>query len=141
RTNNTVPGPPVGSGLARVGPVGWLRAGRSLPALRLPTATGPKVTRTMASMATFGAAYAVASLSCTIGPFLAIVVTSFRAGSPAQGVGLFLAYAGGMGLAVAAAALAVALAHDTLIRRLRRAAPVIARAGGLLLLAAGGYGA
>jgi cytochrome c biogenesis protein CcdA len=129
----------IGIGLTLVGLGGWLLAGRSLPGLRLPTSTGPQVTRTMASMATFGAAYAVASLSCTIGPFLAIVVTSFRAGSPAAGVGLFLAYAAGMGLAVAAAALAVALAQGTLVTRLRRAAPLISRLGGLLLLVAGGY--
>jgi cytochrome c-type biogenesis protein len=128
----------IGIGLALVGLGGWLLAGRSLPRLRLAT-TGPAVTRTMASMATFGAAYAVASLSCTIGPFLAIVVTSFRAGSALEGVGLFLAYAAGMGLTVAAAALAVALAHDGVIGRLRRAAPLISRLGGLLLVLAGGY--
>jgi cytochrome c biogenesis protein CcdA len=129
----------IGIGLTLVGLGGWLLAGRSLPGLRLPTARGPQVTRTLASMATFGAAYAVASLSCTIGPFLAIVVASFRAGSPAEGVGLFLAYAAGMGLTVAAAALAVALAHGTLVTRLRKAAPLISRLGGLLPLVAGGY--
>jgi cytochrome c-type biogenesis protein len=129
----------IGIGLTLVALGGWLLAGRSLPGLRLPTARGPQVTRTMASMATFGAAYAVASLSCTIGPFLAIVVTSFRAGSPTEGVGLFLAYAAGMGLTVAAAALAVALAHGSLVTRLRKAAPLISRLGGLLLLVAGGY--
>jgi len=116
-----------------------LAAGRSLPGLRVAPTTGPQVTRTVTSMAIFGAAYAVASLSCTIGPFLAIVVASFRAGSPAEGVGLFVAYAAGMGLAVAAAALAVALAHRTMIVRWRRLAPTVSRLGGLLLLLAGGY--
>lgn len=129
----------IGIGATLVGLGAWLLTGRSLPGLRLPSATGPQVTRTVVSMATFGAAYAVASLSCTIGPFLAIVVTSFRAGSPAAGVGLFLAYAAGMGLTVTAAALAVALAHDTLVTRLRRAAPLISRLGGGVLLVAGGY--
>ena len=129
----------IGIGLALVGLGGCLLAGRSLPGLRLLPATGPAVTRTVVSMATFGAAYAVASLSCTIGPFLAIVVTSFRARSVAAGVGLFLAYAVGMGLTVAAAALTVALAQSSLITRLRRAAPLISQLGGLLLLVAGGY--
>jgi len=129
----------IGIGGALVGAGGWLLAGRTLPGLRLPAATGPAVTRTVASMAMFGAAYAVASLSCTIGPFLAIVVTSFRAGSLAAGVGLYLAYAAGMGLAVTAAALAVALARGALVTRLRAAAPVFSRLGGLLLVMAGGY--
>jgi cytochrome c biogenesis protein CcdA len=72
----------IGIGLTLVGLGGWLLAGRSLPGLRLRAGTGPAVTRTAVSMATFGAAYAVASLSCTIGPFLAVVVTSFQACSP-----------------------------------------------------------
>ena len=48
-------------------------------------------------MAGFGASYAVASLGCTIAPFLAVVVTAFRAGSAVEGGVLFLAYAAGMG--------------------------------------------
>lgn len=130
----------VGVGVLLVALGGWLLAGRALPGLRIPgTTRGPAVTRNAASMAGFGAAYAVASLSCTIGPFLAIVVTSFRAGSPVEGIGLFLAYAAGMGLTVGAAALAVALARDALVTRLRRAAPLMGRLGGLLLVVAGAY--
>jgi cytochrome c-type biogenesis protein len=129
----------VGVGAALVAAGGWLLAGRTLPGLRLPTATGPAVTRTVMSMATFGAAYAAASLSCTIGPFLAIVVTSFRAGSLAAGVGLFLAYAAGMGLPVTAAALAAALAQGALLARLRAAAPLVSFLAGLLLVVAGSY--
>jgi cytochrome c biogenesis protein CcdA len=129
----------VGIGVILVGLGGWLLAGRSLPGPRLPRATGPAVTRTALSMATFGVAYAVASLSCTIGPFLAIVVSSFRVGSTAAGVGLFLAYAAGMGLTVGAAALAVALARGALVARLRAAGPLMSRLGGLLLVVAGGY--
>jgi cytochrome c-type biogenesis protein len=129
----------VGIGVTLVGLGGWLLAGRSLPGLRLPAVTGPPLTGTVVSMAAFGAAYAVASLGCTIGPFLAIVVTSFRAGSAVDGVGLFVAYAAGMGLTVAAAALAVALARGGLVGRVRRAGPLISRLGGLLMLVAGGY--
>ncbi|MEE3918072.1 hypothetical protein V2I01_03845 [Micromonospora sp. BRA006-A] len=36
-------------------------------------------------MVLFGAAYALTSLTCAIAPFLAIVVTSLRAGSPLRG--------------------------------------------------------
>ncbi len=49
------------------------------------------VTDSLAWMAGFGASYAVASLGCTIPPFLAVVVTAFRAGSALEGGVLFLA--------------------------------------------------
>ena len=126
-------------GLALVAAGGWLLAGRQLPTFAPKLATGPEVRRRFTSMVLFGAAYAVASLGCTIGPFLAVVVAGFRAGSAVSGVGLFLAYAVGMGLAVGAAALAVALARESLVRRTRRAAPLLGRVAGLLLVLTGGY--
>lgn len=118
---------------------GWLLAGRTLPGLRVPLPGHAPVTRSWPSMAAYGAAYAAASLSCTIGPFLAIVVASARAGSAAEGITLFVAYAAGMGLVVGAAALAVAVAHQSLLGRVRRLAPTISRLAGALLLAAGSY--
>lgn len=129
----------IGIGLVLVGLGGWLLAGRQLPGLGVTVSRAPAAGRSLSAMAAYGAAYAVASLSCTIGPFLAIVVTSFRAGSAVAGVGLFLAYAAGMGLTVAVAALAVALARDGLLRRVRRAAPLLSRLGGGLMAVAGGY--
>ncbi|MCP3785125.1 cytochrome c biogenesis protein CcdA [Micromonospora sp. A3M-1-15] len=126
-------------GLALVAAGGWLLTGRQLPTFTPKPATGPAVRRRFTSMVVFGAAYAVASLGCTIGPFLAVVVAGFRAGSAFSGVGLFVAYALGMGLAVGAAALAVALARESLVRRTRRAAPLLGRLAGLLLVLTGGY--
>lgn len=128
----------VGLGVLLVAVGAWLAAGRALPApWRGPRA--PRLRRTLPSMALFGAAYAAASLSCTIGPFLAIVVASMRAGSTSAGVGLFLAYAAGMGLAVGAAALAVGLLRTSLLRAVRRAGAAISRLGGGLLVLAGAY--
>jgi cytochrome c-type biogenesis protein len=116
----------------------WLLAGRTLPAFRLaPTRTG--TVGAAGSFVAFGAAYAIASLGCTIGPFLVIVVSQFRAGSALAGIGLFLAYAAGMGLVVGTTAVAIALADASLVRRLRRLAPLVARAGGLLMVLAGLY--
>jgi cytochrome c biogenesis protein CcdA len=126
-------------GLLLAGLGGWLLAGRALPGLGVTLSRGPVARRSLPSMVLFGAAYAIASLSCTIGPFLAIVVTSFRAGSTAAGVGLFLAYATGMGLTIAVASLAVALARDSALRRVRRASPLLSRLGGGLLVTAGAY--
>jgi len=128
----------VGLGVLLVAVGAWLAAGRSLPTpWRGPRA--PELRRTLPSMALFGVAYAAASLSCTIGPFLAIVVASARADSTGAGVGLFLAYAAGMGLAVGAAALAVGLLRTSLVRAVRRAGSAISRLGGVLLLLAGAY--
>jgi cytochrome c-type biogenesis protein len=126
----------LGLALAALG--GWLLAGRSLPsparAVRAPALTG-----TAASMVLFGMAYALASLGCAVGPFLAIVVSSLRAGSVAHGLALFVAYAAGMGLVIGVVALAVALVRVSVLARLRRAAAVVPRLGGAVLLVAGGY--
>lgn len=129
----------IGLGLVVVGVGGWLLAGRSVTVPGLRLGAGPALRRTVPSMALFGVAYAVASLACTIGPFLAIVVVTFRTGSVGSGVATFLAYAAGMGLAVGAAALAVALSRDSAARRLHRWGPLVTRLGGGLLATAGGY--
>ena len=127
----------IGVTLAGLG--GWLLAGRELPALRL-SAGGPAVRRRFWPMVAFGASYAIASLGCTIGPFLAVVVSTFRSGSsPAAGVALFVTYAAGMVLVVGSVALAVAVADVSLVRALRRAGPIINRLGGALLIIAGLY--
>jgi len=119
----------------------WVLAGRRLPALRLRRSIGGRrpPTASIGSMAGFGASYAVASLGCTIAPFLAVVVTAFRSGSTAKGAVLFLGYAAGMGLVVGTAAVAVALTRTSLIGRLRRTGRLLPRLGGALLLVAGGY--
>jgi cytochrome c-type biogenesis protein len=116
----------------------WLLAGRQLPSpgggLRAPRLTG-----SAASMVLFGMAYAVASLGCAIGPFLAIVVASLRAGSTGRGLALFVLYAAGMGLVIGVTALAVALVRVSAVGRLRRAAAVVPRVGAAVLLATGSY--
>lgn len=122
----------------------WVLLGRRLPSLPVPRVRrrgrSPRpVTDSLASMTGFGASYAVASLGCTIAPFLAVVVTAFRAGSALEGGVLFLAYAAGMGLVVGAAAVAVALAHRGVLDRVRRAGSVLPRIAGALLLVAGAY--
>jgi cytochrome c-type biogenesis protein len=90
-------------------------------------------------MALFGVAYALASLGCTVGPFLVTVVATFRTGSATEGVAVFVAYALGMGLVVGALSLAVALARSSVVSALRRSSRTASRLGGLLLLVAGGY--
>jgi cytochrome c-type biogenesis protein len=124
----------LGLGLAAVG--GWLLAGRSLPSVSL---RAPVLTGTTFSMILFGMAYAVASLGCAIGPFLALVATSLRAGTVGSGLLLFLAYAAGMGLVIAVTATAVALVRTSLLTRARRLLAVVPRVGGAVLLVCGLY--
>jgi len=116
----------------------WLLVGKRLPAPG-PLRVAPRLTRTWPSMVLFGAAYALTSLSCAIAPFLAIVVTSMRAGSPLRGLALFGAYALGMALVVGVAALAVALLRGRVVARLRGAGAWSPRLSGLVLVVAGGY--
>ncbi|GAB7047232.1 cytochrome c biogenesis CcdA family protein [Catenuloplanes indicus] len=111
-----------------------LATGRRLPALP-PVRRAPALTRSVPSMALFGVAYALASVSCTIAPFLAIVGASAN-GDP---LALFGAYAAGMGLVVGVTALAVALVRTSLLSRVRRVSAIAPRAGGVLLAAAGLY--
>lgn len=137
-----LPGFTVALGVIIIAAGVWTISGRPLPSLWRRGSRGPggrPVTSSLGSMAGFGASYAIASLGCTIAPFLAVVVTAFRAGSTTEGIALFLAYAAGMGLVVGTAAVTVALARAGLLLRVRRAGLVVARAAGVLLVVAGGY--
>lgn len=127
----------VGLALAGVGL--WLLAGRSIAVPRSRPRGQAPITRSWGSMFGFGVSYALASLTCTIAPFLAVVVSTFRADSLLTGSGLFLLYAAGMGLVVGTAALAVALAQQSLVRGARRLGRVVPTAGGVLLLLVGAY--
>lgn len=126
-------------GLLLAGVGVWLLAGRELPTLLPKVRRAPGVTRSVPSMALFGGAYAVASLGCTIAPFLATVVSAFQSGSTAGGLLLFGAYAAGMGAVVGTAAVAVALARTSALGRLRRMGAVASRVGGGLLVLVGAY--
>jgi cytochrome c-type biogenesis protein len=126
-------------GVLLIGLGTWLLAGRDLPGLRISGVKRPALTRSASSMAMFGVAYATASLSCTIAPFLATVVASFRAGSVPGGLAVFGAYALGMGLVIVAVSLAVALAQTAVVTWLRRVGRIVPRLGGGLLVIAGAY--
>jgi cytochrome c-type biogenesis protein len=117
---------------------GWLLAGHELPSIGL-RGSRAAVSGSMPSMLLFGISYALASLSCTIAPFLAAVFVAVRAHSLVLGIAVFGAYALGMGLVVATAAVAVALASASLVRGMRGVGRHVPRIGGLMLLICGGY--
>lgn len=116
----------------------WLLAGRSLTFPRL-LRWGRAPGRGWGSQIGYGATFALASLSCTAGPFLAVTAGTVSSGGPVAALFAYVAYGLGMGAVVGVLALASATASVGLTVRLRRAAPVIARASGLLLMLAGLY--
>jgi cytochrome c biogenesis protein CcdA len=90
-------------------------------------------------MAGFGAAYAVASLSCTLGVLLAVIGQAVAAASMAQLVVVFAAYTVGSTTVLVALAVGAAMASAALARVMGRLVPVVTRLGGLLLIGSGGY--
>ncbi len=117
----------------------WLAIGRELhvPAAFERTQRAP--TARLGSMFGYGLGYAAASLSCTVGPFLAVTGAAFRDGSVLGGVSVYLAYAGGFTLVVGALAVAAALASSAVADRMRRMMPYVNRIGGALLVVVGIY--
>lgn len=124
--------------------IGLVALGIALLAGKQPTLKIPKLQRggsdgTLPSMFLFGISYATASLSCTIGPFLAITTTTFRSSSFIAGLGIFLAYALGMGIVIGVLTIALSLAKATFVQRFRSALPKINRIAGAFIVIAGIY--
>ena len=125
----------IGVGLVIIGARVLLGGTLRLPASRMRL--GGSSTRFL-SIGGFGAAYAFASLSCALGPFLAVTAVSLRS-SMAEGLLSYVAYALGMGLVIGVLGLAMAVAGPRPgagMRGLSRYAP---RAGGLLMILGGAY--
>lgn len=125
-------------GVVLVAAAMWLLTGRDL-AVMMPRAPGGAPTARLRSMYGYGVAYAVASLSCTIAPFLAVIGTTFRRGDVVTGVLVFLAYAAGMTITVGLAALAVALVGPDAGDAIRRLLPHVNRIAGVVVLLTGLY--
>jgi len=120
----------------------WLLLGRDLTVLTpraVAAGRGRAPTARLGSMFGYGVGYAVASLSCTIGPFLGVTGAAFRGGPVLDGLMIYLAYAAGFGLLVGVLAIAVVFASSALIDQLRRILPYINRISGALLIAVGLY--
>jgi cytochrome c biogenesis protein CcdA len=115
-----------------------LLTGRQVTLLLPRPARGAPSTR-IVSMAGYGVAFAIASLSCTIGPFLATTGIALRGGDTLSGLVTFVTYALGMGLVVAVLALAAAMASTAVATGIRRLLPHVPKIGGVLLLVTGAY--
>jgi cytochrome c biogenesis protein CcdA len=118
----------------------WLLAGREITVLRgLTRGARWAPTARLGSMFGYGVSYAVASLSCTVGPFLAVTAAGLRGGSVLGAAAVYLAYAAGFTLVVGVLAVAAALASSATVDRMRRIVPYVNRISGALLLVVGVY--
>jgi cytochrome c-type biogenesis protein len=126
----------VGAGVLGLGL--WLLSGRPLP-IRLPTPGRAADGRSGGAIFVFGLGYAIASLSCTLPVFLAVVAGTATRLSLGSGLAVFGAYALGMALPLLALTVALAVGRDTLMRHARRLGFFVNRLAGVLLVVAGVY--
>jgi len=87
----------------------------------------------------FGISYGVASLSCALPVFLALVSGSLASGGFLDAVVQFLLYAGGMALVITVLTIGMALAKSAVAGSMRRLLPYMGAVSGLLLLLVGAY--
>lgn len=110
-------------------------------ALTLAKIRNPNIapTRKWRTQVGYGITFALASLSCTIGPFLAITATAIQAKNIVMVIVLFSAYAIGMGIVVLILALLVAAARSNWVYRIRNSQKIIGKISGTILIAVGIY--
>jgi cytochrome c biogenesis protein CcdA len=126
----------VGGAVAGLGI--WLLAGRTLP-VRLPVPGRATQGRSSGAMFVFGLGYAVASLSCTLPVFLAVVAGTLTRQGVATALPVFGVYALGMALPLLALTVALATGREALVRRVRVLGRYTNRFAGWLLVLAGAY--
>jgi cytochrome c biogenesis protein CcdA len=119
-----------------------LLAGRELTLLlpnRLRRSVSRAPTHQLGSMFGYGVGYAIASLSCTVGPFLAVTGAGVGSASTLIRIWIYVAYTAGFALVIGALAVGAALAGTAVVERLRRILPHANRIGGAVLVIVGLY--
>jgi cytochrome c-type biogenesis protein len=112
--------------------------GRTI-SVRLPKLQKGTGSRELSSMALFGVSYALSSLTCTIGSFLAAVSPTLDQSGILAGTLTFVFYGLGMGAIVLALTVAVALARRSMVARFRQLMRYVHVLTGVLLIVVGGY--
>jgi cytochrome c-type biogenesis protein len=132
------PGATVVIGIAMVVLGAWMLAGKQVTLL-IPKPGKGAPTAKLGSLFGYGLAYAIVSLSCTVGPFIALTSATFRGGSVLNGILAYVVYGLGMTLVVGVLAVSVALARSVVISGVRRVLPYANRIGGALVVLVGLY--
>ena len=130
----------IGVGLIVMGL--WMLAGRTLYAgvfERLAARVGDPTAMGVRGFFLFGLAYGLASLSCTLPVFLAVMGGGLTAGSFVTGAGQFVSYGLGMTSVLLVLTLALALFKRGVVSRLRGVVPYVQILSAALLVAAGAY--
>jgi cytochrome c-type biogenesis protein len=91
-------------------------------------------TKSWLSQVGYGITFALVSLSCTVGPFLAISAAAISTKNPIKIITIFITYALGMATIVLALSLFVATAETRIFAIIRRSQGLIGRFSGALLL-------
>ena len=113
--------------------------------LRIPKMQKGGASGSFASMFLFGASYATASLTCTLGLFVTAINSGNVAGAPGRGggftssLGSLVSYGLGMGLLATMITLFLALGKQGLVGRFRSVLPKINIISAVLLLIVGPY--
>lgn len=133
-------GAAIGVGLVVMGL--WMLAGRTLYTgvfERLAARVGDPKDIGVRGFFLFGLAYGLASLSCTLPVFLAVIGSSLTAGSFVSGSGQFVSYGLGMTSVLLVLTLALALFKRSVVSRLRGIVPYVQVLSAALLVLAGAY--
>ncbi len=112
-----------------------------IPGLRMTPGAlaGRAPGRAVWSQVLYGVSFALASLSCTIGPFFAVVTQALDARNAIGTVSPFVVYGAGMGTSVVLVSIAAAFAGTAVGRVLRSRTGLIMRIGGALMIVSGIY--
>ncbi len=120
----------------------WMLAGRTIQTSlfeRLAARIGDPTSMGVRGFFLFGLAYGLASLSCTLPVFLAVIGGGLTAGSFNSGAGQFLSYGLGMTAVLMSLTLSLALFKNGVVSRLRGVAPYVNVVSSILLILAGSY--
>ncbi len=120
----------------------WVLAGRTFYTgafERLAARVGDPTSVGVRGFFLFGLAYGLASLSCTLPVFLAVMGTSFTSGSFVSGTVQFASYGLGMASVLLVLTLALAFFKKGVVSRVRSAVPYVRLLSGVLLAVAGAY--
>ena len=109
------------------------------PPFMTPQINTGKKDQTVKSMFIYGVAYAIASIGCTIGLFIATVFSTAQVDGFAAGVANTLAYGAGMALLVSALTVGLAFANTSLLKFLRNAMQYVDRIAAAFVVLSGLY--